>query len=61
MLVRKSVLLLMVGGFSQLLFSQGTSEKLINNDPFAGGVITDIATGQSKKIISLQETRLYTN
>jgi dipeptidyl-peptidase-4 len=55
MLVRKSVLLLMVGGFSQLLFSQGTSEKLINNDPFAGGVITDIATGQSKKIISLQE------
>ncbi len=55
MLVRKTVLLLMVGGISQLLFSQGDSEKLINKDPFAGGIITDPATGQSKKIISLQE------
>jgi len=55
MLVRKTVLLLMVGGISQLLFSQGNSEKLINNDPFAGGIVTDPATGQSKKLISLQE------
>ena len=61
MLFRKSVLMLMVGGFSQLLFSQGNSDELINKDPFAGVVVTDPTTGQTKKTISLQECFQSTN